>query len=540
MHLRHLPSPEPDILQVWIRVNSQSRLTIKLPKRNIVDTNKLINLILKKEWNFYVTRKFNWFVQNTQILANSVMTLTKYVGFDSSQENYLILNGDEYYADEETLKYNKVFESLAGKDTLFFVNLTKREFKIVDEIKSYITRLKSRNLEILTDEQLTQEIMDFQEVYTLSFVPAFSRPDDFLEEKTKDLIRINFKTSEKKTDEIFSLIATYPALGKLAYTDEPLELLIIAKLIKDKGYKLNNVPKNIKKKLDDHINKYSWMKGSVFTEDISFSEEEYFERLMNMQNKNINEDIRRIENVRRENQINYDILLKEYKFDDKLKRFADAVRNFIFLRTYTTEVSDNLFYIGRHTLLAEASKRLNISSENITMLNSQEITDLLQKKPSNLINLIPKRKKGYAIVWIDGEAYTLFGSDSIKLQSIIANKFKGKEAKQKAKLKYIKGTPASLGKTKGIVKVLLSHLDAGKLDKGDILVASMTTPDYIIAMEKAAAFVTDEGGITCHAAIVAREFGVPCIVGTGNATALLKDGDFVEVDAEKGLIKILN
>jgi pyruvate,water dikinase len=67
----------------------------------------------------------------------------------------------------------------------------------------------------------------------------------------------------------------------------------------------------------------------------------------------------------------------------------------------------------------------------------------------------------------------------------------------------------------------------------------MTTPNYLIAMKRAVAFVTDEGGITCHAAIVAREMQKPCIIGTKIATQVLKDGDLVEVDANKGIVKII-
>jgi pyruvate,water dikinase len=67
----------------------------------------------------------------------------------------------------------------------------------------------------------------------------------------------------------------------------------------------------------------------------------------------------------------------------------------------------------------------------------------------------------------------------------------------------------------------------------------MTTPDYVSAMEKSVGFITDSGGITCHAAIISREFGVPCIVGTKNATTMLKDGDLVEVDADNGVVRIL-
>ncbi|MEK7083758.1 MAG: PEP-utilizing enzyme, partial [Patescibacteria group bacterium] len=76
-----------------------------------------------------------------------------------------------------------------------------------------------------------------------------------------------------------------------------------------------------------------------------------------------------------------------------------------------------------------------------------------------------------------------------------------------------------------------------EVQQGDILVTSMTTPDFLPAMERAAAFVTDEGGITCHAAIIAREMKKPCIIGTKTATKQLKNGDMIEVDAIQGIVK---
>ncbi|MBU4070357.1 MAG: hypothetical protein KJ646_05215 [Nanoarchaeota archaeon] len=93
------------------------------------------------------------------------------------------------------------------------------------------------------------------------------------------------------------------------------------------------------------------------------------------------------------------------------------------------------------------------------------------------------------------------------------------------------------GNVTGRVKLIFKQEDVAKVNYGDILVAPMTTPDHIIAMDKAGAFITDEGGITCHAAIIAREFGKPCIVGTGNATKILKDNDLVFVDGRNGVVK---
>ena len=112
--------------------------------------------------------------------------------------------------------------------------------------------------------------------------------------------------------------------------------------------------------------------------------------------------------------------------------------------------------------------------------------------------------------------------------------------KQTENKKILKGVPASMGKTKGIARICLSSKDIKKMQSGDILVSPSTTPDYILGFRKASAIITDEGGLTCHAAVVSREMHLPCVVGTKVATKILNDGDLLLVDANKGIIKKLN
>ena len=100
----------------------------------------------------------------------------------------------------------------------------------------------------------------------------------------------------------------------------------------------------------------------------------------------------------------------------------------------------------------------------------------------------------------------------------------------------LKGLPASKGVASGVVKIVHNPDELEKVQKGDILVTKMTDPDYVPAMKRAAAIVTDEGGMTSHAAIVSREMEIPCIVGTEKATQILKDGDVITVDAFKGIV----
>jgi len=103
----------------------------------------------------------------------------------------------------------------------------------------------------------------------------------------------------------------------------------------------------------------------------------------------------------------------------------------------------------------------------------------------------------------------------------------------------LQGVVASPGNVRGVVKICESVSEIDKIQTGEILVASMTRPEYLPAMQKAAAIVTDEGGITSHAAIVSRELGKPCVIGTKYATRVLKDGDKVEVDADHGVVRKL-
>ncbi|MDE1860658.1 MAG: hypothetical protein KGH72_02970 [Candidatus Micrarchaeota archaeon] len=121
----------------------------------------------------------------------------------------------------------------------------------------------------------------------------------------------------------------------------------------------------------------------------------------------------------------------------------------------------------------------------------------------------------------------------LKKQKLIVRKEKARHSD------IVRGQTAMKGIVVGRARVVLKKAQVKDIRKGEVLVATMTTPDYVVGMRKAAAFVTDEGGITCHAAILARELKKPCIIGTSFATHMLKNGDMVEVDADKGTVRIL-
>ena len=115
------------------------------------------------------------------------------------------------------------------------------------------------------------------------------------------------------------------------------------------------------------------------------------------------------------------------------------------------------------------------------------------------------------------------------------NEGKGSIQENQAEV-ILKGAAASMGLAAGPVKIIHHHEEIDKVLAGDILVTEMTTPDFVPAMKRARGIVTDTGGRTCHAAIVSRELGIPCVVGTATATAKLRTGQVVTVDGSKGVI----
>lgn len=115
---------------------------------------------------------------------------------------------------------------------------------------------------------------------------------------------------------------------------------------------------------------------------------------------------------------------------------------------------------------------------------------------------------------------------------------KGEKVKKQGKKDILKGMPASPGVVEGHVRILLSPTMIANMMEKEVLVASMTDPEYTPAILKALAIITDKGGKLCHAAIVAREMGIPAVVGTGNATKILKDGTLVTVNGDNGEITI--
>ena len=203
----------------------------------------------------------------------------------------------------------------------------------------------------------------------------------------------------------------------------------------------------------------------------------------------------------------------EVKIPDEIRPLVSEIQELVYYRTLRSDVFFEFLSLAR-PILKKAASHFDI-----------EFKELRNYSLDSLVSGSPK-KYGQKIFFAEvGSDYSFFDEPIILNESNLSQE--------------VKGNIAFKGIAQGIARIVKSPADLDKVKEGDVLVTQMTFPAFIMAMKRASAFVTDEGGITCHAAIVAREMKKPCIIGTKIATKVLKDGDFVEVDAERGIVTII-
>lgn len=179
-------------------------------------------------------------------------------------------------------------------------------------------------------------------------------------------------------------------------------------------------------------------------------------------------------------------------------------------------------------VLKRMAKSKNLQEELIKYATPAEIIN--DKLDKTILN----KRKEISIQMVRNNKYLVFQDNEAKeIDDLIVS------LEEKISTEEVKGNSAYKGKVKGLARVILYRKDLDKIKNGEILVTPMTEAFYTPYLRKVKGIITDEGGITCHAAIISRELKIPCIIGTRNATKILKTGDLVEVDAEKGIVKIL-
>jgi phosphohistidine swiveling domain-containing protein/DNA-binding transcriptional ArsR family regulator len=296
---------------------------------------------------------------------------------------------------------------------------------------------------------------------------------------------------------------------------------------------INKIRADILNDVQDHYAKYFFTKFIYTEEQGVYSFEHYLKSLVRLVSgdSDLKETHKKKEKELLDIKIKKKDLIKRIKLPKDLIIFFNAWGDFMVTKIDRRYAQLFAFYKTTF-LLEEIAKRLGISLKELRFMTSKEIYQSLFNNILDKEDI--KKRVEFALYYTakDTEVY-YSGAEAKKIFEEYIEKDDDKDVVE------LQGQCGCRGQARGLVKIVNVISDMPKVNKGDILVSISTQPDLLPAMKRAAAFITDQGGVTSHAAIVARETNTPCVIATRNATKVLKDGDEVEVYADKGLVKVI-
>jgi len=461
------------------------------------------------------------------------------------------------YIDREE-KINKVYTSQDNKrgewGYEFFLNTDKFN-KFLNEVKEVYKKSKKfrDKLDKLALEKIS--LPDLKEIFTKdiknlwqSKVLVYFTIDPYswkIEKNLKDdLSKILPKEEFENVLGTLVLQEERDSLENERYSWlKEVILPVLEKEINPQGVKKD---KHLINKVEEHFNYYKSYSAGFGMEMWSM---DYYLKLVNEDLKKNKKELRdeylSLKNKAEINKIKKQKIIKKFNIPSDLVKKAYVLGKLANLRLDLRVMSWSYYVYILITLLNLCSKKAKLSELEINSLTYDEFIDLLdnnfevsgelkkninQRKNTNLLQ-ISTPEKGFEVL-LGVEAKNRFYS----------------EVGHETKLENPQSFKGDVACRKGIVRGKVFTFRYGspdfverisKFPKGAILIANLTMPVLMPAIRKASAMVTDGGGITCHAAIVSREFGIPCVIGTGIATKILKDGDEIEVDTNTGIVKLI-
>jgi len=364
----------------------------------------------------------------------------------------------------------------------------------------------------------------------------------FLEDYLKKLLKN--KAPKKKFDDYYAVF-TKPNHNSFAMDQEIAILRLMQPFFWDKKWARNIIDKNIDylyknyssfyNKLKRHTKRFAWVyyvyNGPAFTE------RDFLEFFRDYLLKKINPTKKLLE-LKKEmakTKLMKVKMLKKLKLTAKEKAMVELVGRVILAKPRRKDYQSKLYW-QVNKLCQEISRRLYISVDQVKAIPVDKLEDWLVNGKKVNLRLVNEINKFHICIPTETEDVTLLYSERAR-QWVKKNVKQPSKSKSLLHTTKVSGVTAFVGMKKGVVKIVNKVADIDKMDEGNILISTATTPSIVTAMKKAAAIVTDEGGLTCHASIVSRELKIPCVIGTKIATQVFKDGDRVEVDASNGVVR---
>lgn len=456
-----------------------------------------------KNWNLYVYRDFCPLCHSVQSRAALPDNQRELFGFAVPIFEGLLVAGREFYTDGNDEKCRDIWKSLDKPD--FFEDFAHKIRVGVSRTKRRVAKLKKTDFSALSDDRLFSAYRRYMRYYLESYIPMMMRPDDYLLSKLVAAVG--------DTDAKTLTAALSATVGSTAYSMERETFLAACVTGDARGY----------------IEKYGWINNPLSLNFTQMTESDFFARADGVDAR---EELNKLKAKKRAEKRDAQKFLSRYKVPESVERLCALIREFIFLRTHTAENSDRFFYYIRTRILGEMARRKGADVKDMLLLDCDEVA-ALERSPMPAPAEFRRHKSGETIIFDDGEYSTVFGSQAYALLARLQDVPAPTDG-------VYRGDVACGGEVTAEVRVVDGFADAKLAKAGSIIVTSMTTPEISAALDRAVGIITDEGGITCHAAIVAREYGVPCLVGTRVATQVLKTGMKVKLDCISGYFETVD
>ncbi|MCH7492404.1 hypothetical protein IID19_02290 [Patescibacteria group bacterium] len=414
-----------------------------------------------------------------------------------------------YWNDSDLTRIRRRFFSRLKNDPNYLIKLKARWEVSLGNFDKIISKTHTTNLSNLSNDDLINLYDNFYKRFVDEFSFFMALGDAISMHADKYLVPEFKKTLGKDYNKIFPQLITTKYTSFLEKEQKSRSRLV-------EIYKKNKkVPRKL---LDSHSRRFYYITNNYAK--VRYLTADDFLKL-------IRKDARKkVIHSTKIKTISKRKLLRRYKIFKWQKQVLDVLDEFFSIQdTRKKYVLISNYY--QFKFLQEAARRSRLSFELLQYSVFTEFSDIINNKIDQ--KKLKDRKK-LSVCIQSNDNYSIYTGK--EAQGVYIHFLKKKNYSQE-----IEGIVASKGVAVGVVKKILKIHDMVNMEDGDILVSSMTRPEMLPAMKRAGAIITDEGGITSHAAIVAREFGIPCIIGTKIATKVLKDGDRVEVDATKGVVR---
>lgn len=406
-------------------------------------------------------------------------------------------------------------------------------------------KISKQDFEEMSNQELSTAFEEMYAAYLVSHKSgvvsiAAEYSYEFVSKNVKQFLEKKIKEKDLGLDagKAFALLSQ-PEKGSSLIEEKEDFLKLLEQLLKNKelarffqekgpsqiDQNIEKVSPEFNKKLNEHWQKYKWI---FFMYEGPALERLYFI-------EQLKQSLGRAMYIAMEFENNKKILSSQKKL---VKTLADSEEEKLILSfpkklIETKATRKDAMYFGSFVfdkLSNEVAKRLGITADMVRYMTAKERIESLAGDFKDY-DLLKKRIEYSVFYSVNGKSQFLVGNEAKRWYEENVKIIEISETDE------LKGTSVFAGKVKGRVRLIDHPNEMNKMKKGDILVSHATNPNLLPAITKASAIVTDVGGITCHAAIVSREFKIPCIVGTNIATQVLKDNDLVLVDAEKGIVK---